>query len=48
MKFAKGVMIGGLFVTGMLMMYAESDMFHKNKKKMMKKGKQVMQKLGNW
>ncbi len=48
MKFTKGVIIGGLLATGMLMMYAESDMFSKNKKTMMKKGKQMMKKLGNW
>ncbi len=47
MKFAKGVMIGGLIATGMLMMYAESDMMS-NKKKMMKKGKQMMKRIGNW
>ncbi len=48
MKFAKGVVIGGLLATGMLMMYAESDMMYRNRKKMMKKGKQMMKKLGNW
>lgn len=35
MKFVKGVMIGGLITTGLVMMYAESNMV--NKKKMMKK-----------
>ena len=25
MKFVKGVMIGGLITTGLMMMYAESD-----------------------
>ena len=44
MKFVKGVMIGGLITTGLMMMYAESDMM--NKKKMMKKGKQFAKKIG--
>ena len=34
MKFVKGVMIGGLITTGLMMMYAENDMM--NKKKLMK------------
>ncbi len=44
MKFVKGVMIGGLITTGLVMMYAESDMM--NKKKLMKKGKQFAKKMG--
>ena len=32
MKFAKGLVIGGLLATGVLMMYSESDMLNKNKK----------------
>lgn len=44
MKFVKGVMIGGLITTGLLMMYAESDMM--NKKKLMKKSRQVAKKMG--
>ena len=40
MKFVKGVMIGGLITTGLMMMYAESDVM--NKKKLMKKGKQLL------
>ena len=43
MKFIKGVMIGGLITTGLVMMYAESDMM--NTKKMMKKGKQLVKKM---
>ena len=35
MKFIKGVMIGGLITTGLVMMYTETDIM--NKKKMMKK-----------
>ena len=44
MKFVKGVMIGGLITTGIMMMYAENDMM--NKKKLMKKGKQFVKKIG--
>jgi len=44
MKFVKGVMIGGLITTGLMMMYAESDKM--NKKKLMKKGKQFARKMG--
>ena len=35
MKFVKGVMIGGLITTGLMMMYTENDGM--NKKKLMKK-----------
>lgn len=45
MKFIKGVMIGGLVTTGLVMMYAESNGMM-NKKKMMKKGKQFARKVG--
>ncbi len=44
MKFIKGVMIGGLITTGLVMMYTESNIM--NKKKMMKKGKQIAKKMG--
>lgn len=45
MKFVKGVMIGGLITTGLMMMYAENnDMM--NKKKLMKKGKQFAKRIG--
>ena len=44
MKFMKGVMIGGLITTGLIMMYTENDMM--NKKKIMKKGKQLAKKMG--
>ena len=44
MKFIKGVMIGGLITTGIMMMYNDSDKM--NKKKMMKKGKQFAKKMG--
>lgn len=44
MKFVKGVMIGGLITTGLIMMYTENDLM--NKKKLMKKGKQLVKKMG--
>lgn len=44
MKFVKGIMIGGLITTGLIMMYTESDIM--NKKKVMKKGKQFARKMG--
>ena len=44
MKFVKGVVIGGLRVTGMAMMYTEVG--KTSKKKMMKKGRQMVRKMG--
>lgn len=44
MKFIKGVMIGGLLTTGLIMMYTETGMM--NKKTMIKKGKKIAQKMG--
>lgn len=44
MKFIKGVMIGGLLTTGMIMMYSEAS--NQTKKKVMKKGRNVMKKMG--
>lgn len=44
MKFIKGVMIGGLITTGLVILYTETSMM--NKKAMMKKGKQVAKKMG--
>lgn len=46
MKFTKGLILGGIVTAGLLMMYSESDMMNKNKKKMMKKGKQFARKIG--
>ncbi len=46
MKFTKGLILGGIVTAGLLMMYSESDMMNKNKKKMMKKGKQFAKKIG--
>lgn len=43
MNFMKGIMIGSLITAGTMMMYSENlDM---NKKKIMKKGRQVAKKL---
>ena len=44
MKFVKGVLIGGLLVTGAAIMYTE--MGKTSKKKMMKKGRQMVRKMG--
>lgn len=44
MKFVKGVVIGGLLVTGAAMIYTE--MGRTTKKKMMKKGRQMVRKMG--
>jgi len=44
MKFVKGIVIGGLITTGLLMMYSDSDMM--NKKKLIKKGRQFARKMG--
>ncbi len=44
MKFIKGMVMGTLISAGMMMMYTESTGM--NKKKMMKKGKQMAKKMG--
>ena len=44
MKFVKGMFIGGLVTTGIMMMYLENE--NKAKRKMIKKGKQLAKKLG--
>lgn len=44
MKFLKGIVIGGLITTGAFMMYAETNT--QSKKKMMKKGRQMIKKMG--
>ncbi len=43
MKFTKGLIIGGLITTGVLMMYQDSNIMNK---KMMKKGKKLIKKMG--
>ena len=42
MKFVKGMVIGSILAAGALMMYKDTN----NKKKMMKKGKQFIRKMG--
>ena len=42
MKFAKGMIIGGMITAGIMMMYTDNM----KTKKMMKKGKQVVRKMG--
>ena len=44
MKFIKGMVMGSLISAGMIMMYTEN--MGMNKKKMMKKGKQMVRKMG--
>lgn len=44
MKFAKGLLIGGLLTTGVIMMYRDTNIGSKNK--MLKKGKQYAKKMG--
>ena len=43
MKFIKGIMIGGLITTG-IMMYNDSEKM--NRKNLMKKGKKFARKMG--
>lgn len=44
MKFAKGLLIGGLITTGIILMYNEGDKLAKMP--MMKKGKKLAKKMG--
>ena len=44
MKFIKGIMIGGLITTGLVIMYSETGML--DKKMMMKKGRKIAKKMG--
>lgn len=44
MKFMKGVMLGTMVTAGAMMMY--SDTIDTSKKKMVKKGKQFMKRMG--
>ena len=43
MKFVKGMMIGGLITTGVIMMWNENDM---TTKKITKKGKKLAKRMG--
>lgn len=44
MKFMKGMLIGGIVTAGIAMMYAET--MDQSKRKMMKKGRQFVKKMG--
>ena len=44
MNFVKGVMVGSIITAGTMLMYSEG--LDENKKKVMKKGKQFMKKMG--
>ena len=44
MKFVKGAVIGGLVATGIYMMYSQNEC--KTRKTMMRKGKQLIKKMG--
>ena len=44
MKFTKGLLIGCLITTCIIMMYNDKNMMNKNK--MLKKGKQFAKKMG--
>jgi len=44
MKFVKGLVIGGLVTTGMVILWQNDNMFNTNK--MMKKGKKFAKKMG--
>ena len=44
MNFVKGVMVGSIITAGTMLMYSEG--LDENKKRMMKKGKQFMKKMG--
>lgn len=43
MKFTKGMIMGSMLTIGVMMMYTEGNI---DTKKMMKKGKQLMRKMG--
>ncbi len=45
MSFTKGVVIGSLITAGTLMMYSEN--LDQNKKKVMKKGRQLVKRMKN-
>lgn len=46
MKFAKGIFIGSLLAAGVIMMYRDNEMMNMNPKKITKKGKQLVKKMG--
>ena len=44
MKFIKGMVFGGMATMGAVMMY--NEMSNRNKKQIMKKGKQIVKRIG--
>lgn len=44
MRFVKGILVGGIVTAGIAMIYAET--MGQNKKKIMKKGKQLAKRMG--
>lgn len=44
MKFVKGLMVGGIITTGMAFMYLEMN--NQTKRKIIKKGKQAIKRMG--
>ncbi len=44
MKFVKGIVVGGLITTGVMMMWTDNN--YMNTKKISKKGKQLAKKMG--
>lgn len=44
MKFTKGLLLGGLITTGLIMMYKDTNML--NKKYMMRQGRKIAKKMG--
>mgnify|MGYP000428176423 CR=1 FL=1 len=44
MKFVKGLLVGGLITTGMMMMWSDNNIM--NTKKITKKGKKWARKMG--
>ena len=44
MKFIKGMVIGGMATMGAVMMY--NEMSNRSKKQIMKKGKQIVKRMG--
>lgn len=46
MKFVKGMIIGGVITAGIAMMYKDEINMSKNKKRMIRKGRQMIKKIG--
>ena len=44
MKFVKGIVVGGLITTGVMMMWTDNN--YMNTKKISKKGKRLAKKMG--